>query len=486
MASLFQPNQPAPSSPLQSEVIRDNFDSLYDKLKALELRASSPVSTSVIVTGGPVYFRPGTTQQLSFLSFNTKIVDTSKATSYKTKKNLDGSLYREIQLALGPSNFQIEGLFLEILISLQRNGQVVFTEALAGQNNQLSSPFNIFISDSEVPIAFVILKKNAEGTLLPIEQTDIREARAIVSPAFQNNLQAAEIELEVQDQSTRIALLEPGLRVTNNLLVRLPSPGKLIADNSTLTNTIVEVLSGSAYLQDDGYLLRFAGASVDFKATPPLLGFPGTPRIIDANTPLVTDQYNKALIGLKYSGSFTDGENATLDIVHGTAAVAANQVVDPSIPSDTIPLAFVLYKTTATDVVPILDTTFVGTQRVTAEFIVTDLTTVPTSDPSDPAFIALEVDLYGLGPIKNGPLYTSSDVTGTLFQVGDPVDISDDNTRFLRRFVQNVTYNIITQKALVTVNNSFTEISLLRNPKIKPIAQHLDVIEDLRPFVGVR
>jgi hypothetical protein len=480
MASLFQPNQPAPSSPLQSDVIRDNFDSLYDKLKTLELRAQSPATTSLIVTGGPVYFRPGTSQQLSFLNFNTKVVNILTATSYKTKKNLDGTLYRELQLAAGPSNFQVEGLFLEVLISIQNNGQVVFTEALAGQNNQLSSPFNIYIADSEVPIAFVVLKKTVEGALLPIEQTDIREARAVVSPAFQNNPQVSEVEAQVEDQATRISSLEGGLQVTNNLLVKLPSVGKLIADNATTTNTIVEVLSGSAYLQDDGYLLRFAGARVDFKATPPSVGFPNTPRIISASIPsFVNGNYNKALIGVQYSGSYVDGENAELVVTHGTAAPAADQVVEPIIPADTIPLAFVLYRTTATDVYPLISTTSIGAIRISYEFIITDLISVPTSDPSDPAYITLEVDL-------SSESYTETYVTGTLFQVGDPVDIFDTNTRYLRRFVQNITYNVTTKKALVTVNNSFTEISLPRSPKIRSVSQHLNIIEDLRPFVGVR
>ena len=476
MVSTFKENVPATNSSLQSSEIRENFAALYDKVKALEVQETSPLGTSILVLGGPIYFRASTTQQLRLIRFNTKIFDIANSFGYKTRKDGYGSLYRELQPFKGPSSFEAEGLLLEILISLSSNGQLNFTESLVGQNNQLSSPFNIYFDDSEIPLALIILEKTGEGQLLPIQQENITDVRPFVTTSFQNNQQTADLEATVGDNTTRINSIESSLRITDALLGRLPPTAKLQADLTTTTNTKIEILSGIARSGNSGASgsLKFAGATVDFSLSAVSSG-----RNIAAGTPATTgDWWRKALISLQYDSLSVDPtENAILVVTHGVSAIAPDQVGEPVSPSMTVPLTKVLYrmKSDATNIRPLISLIDIDGFRLNHEFTITDLQSVPSSSE---AFGTLKADLSGTG-------FNQSTVETILFQVGDAVEIFDDNTRSVRRTISSVSFNITTNIVTISVTDSFVEISLLRNPKVRSISQNLNILEDTRPFIGI-
>jgi hypothetical protein len=85
----------------------------------------------------------------------------------------------------------------------------------------------------------------------------------------------------------------------------------------------------------------------------------------------------------------------------------------------------------------------------------------------------------------SGTGFTVSNVTTDIFQVGAAIDLFDDSTQPLRRFVTTSSYNLTTQVATITVSNSFVEISSLRNPKVRSTSKHIPFIDDLRPFIGI-
>ena len=198
MASLFQENQPSEGSSLQSAIIRENFTALFESLKTLEVRVEDPISTSVLILGGSVYFRPSTSQQLQLVNFSTRSFDINNTTGFKSVRSDEGILSKIEQNFRGVSAYESEGQYLEILISLKPNGTLTFTESTSAQNDVLSSSFNIFFDDSEVPLALVFLEKDSSGVLQKIQQTRISDIRPIVTTAFQNNEQAAITESQVQ------------------------------------------------------------------------------------------------------------------------------------------------------------------------------------------------------------------------------------------------------------------------------------------------
>jgi hypothetical protein len=481
MVSLFQENQPAASSAIQSAVIRDNFEALYDKVKALEVRAQNPATTSISVAGGVVYFRASTSQQLQLINFNTQVLDITQTVGYKTIKNLDGSLTRTLQAFAGPSAFQSQGLFLEILVSLRSNGLLTFTESYTSQNNTLSSPFNIYKDDAEIPIALVILEKTAAGVLQPIVQDRIKDVRPFLSPALQNNQQVTTIENTVNDNVARITKLEPSLRTTNACRVRLLPIDKRVADGTTTTNTQVEVLSGHVY-SPTNQRVKFWGATVDFSVSASTT-FPTGTRVKAAATPaLLANQWNKALICLQYTNLLPNNETGELVVIHGTQSSSPSLVVPPTAGATQIPLAMVIYRFNSggTNIVPFVSEQFCGTERLSYEFTIFNFVEVPntTNNPNYAAFITFDVDLSGTG-------FTVSDVTTNIFQVGAAIELFDDSTQPLRRFITSSSYNLTTQVANITVSNSFVEISSLRNPKVRSTSKHIPFIDDLRPFIGI-
>lgn len=478
MVSLFTINEPATNSPIQSAVIRENFEALYDKLKTLEVRAETTPSTSVLVEGGVVYFRAGSSNLLKLVSFNTAIFDFTAVRGFKTFKNPDGTLFRQQQAFSGPSAFESQGLFLETLLSLRPNGQLAFTEALTAQNNELSSPFNIAFDDEEIPLALIILQKSSEGDLQVIQQEDIRDTRPFLS-AYQNNEQAALLEAQVEDNTNRVTLAETALRVTDAFQVRIPPAAKLAADGTSATNTKVEVVSGTGLSETDGYSLSFAGAIVDFSASA-TEDLTASPKLYDAGVStlgLGAGEWNKILISAQYDATIVDPtENTKLVFTYGTNAVTADQVVDPVPVAGTVPLARVLVQMngSATEINPLISLITIGSVRLNYEFPISNLLPAGADASTE-----IEVDLSGTG-------FSDLFVNSTLFPNDTAIEIFDDNTRSFRREIDTTTYVSATSTtANITLKDSFVGISLLRNPKIRSITENIKVIEDLRPYIGI-
>ena len=482
MGTLFTENIPAANSALQSAEIRDNFTALYDKVKALEVRASSTPNYTVNILGtdGLIYFRPSTGRQLKPSPFPGTQVDLTATAFFKTKQNPDGSLYRELQNFVGPSQYQSQGLIIQILVSLNQYNQPILTESLVGQNNRLSSAhFNLYFDDSEIPLALIFLQKNTDGSLQVINQTDIADIRPFVTSAFQNNLQNAEQEALGLDNQVRINAIEPAILTTNSFLVKLPTVAKLEADGTLLTNTLLEVISGKAWCGGNTgltKLLKFGGCFVDFSRNPSSVS-----RVFSANTPaLIANYWNKAIITLIYDSSSTDvTENAKVVVVHGTSNIILSSVILPSLPSNAIPLATIVYRmnSSGTDIVPFTNQQTLGSYLLNHTFPIVSLTAAPTST-SGLAYISFTLDL-------SQTTASASDITTLWFQVGGVIDVSDSNTPTIRRVIASNSFNPTTRLLTVTVTNNFSEISLTRTPVAKSVSQHVDLVEDLRSFVGI-
>lgn len=488
MVSVFKENIPAANSSLQSAEIRGNFEALYDKLRTLEVQATDPVSTSLLVLGGPVYFRSSTNNQLKLIKFNTKILDLTTTFGYKTKKDGYGSLYRELQSFRGLSAFQTEGLILEIAIFISPSGQLTFTESLSAQSNRLSSPFNIYFDDSEIPIALLFVEKNGEGVLQVIRQTDVTDIRPVITSAFQNNTQSATIENQVQDNTTRIDTIETSLGIVDSLRVRLVPTAKLTADGTTSSNTRVEALSGSAWIGSiSTKLLKFAGAYIDF--SPAAIASTG---VVPASTPVgVTGQWNRGIVYLEYDPLSTDStNNSKIGVVHGTAASEPRYIIDAyaTLPANSIPLSYVLYKyNTSTTLRPLISQKDMATNnsnisdRIGFELPIVNLT---ASILSTEVFVDLTIDVSELLPYYANTAALGSATTSTYFKVNDNIDMIDSNTKSIRRVIYSSVFNSGTLTVKVITNNSFGELSLLRNPKARSV-KHTPIVDDLRPFIGI-
>lgn len=470
MASLFNENIPATASAIQSGELRDNFNALYDKVKTLEVRAANPEGSSIVVQGGPVYFRDGSLNTLKYIKFPTTEFDILQNRGFTSFRDAYGSIARASSSTLkGPrpiGSFR----YLEILISLKSNGQLIFTEATNPQSSPLSSPFNIYYGDDEIPIALIFLDINSAGVLQPIKQTDITDVRPFVTTAFQNNVQIATLEETVEDHSSRIEVLEPGLKITDNFLVRILPSEKQAIDGTSSTNTLVEILSGQT-ITPDGYLVRYAGGYVDFAWT---TSGNSAKRILDAETNLTglsQNFYNKALISVGYNPSSTDRtDNATITITHGGGASALSGLngITPSIPTNHIPLGYVSYRigSAGAAIVPLLSETSLGAVRMSYDFPITNLTSA-----------SLEIDMSNYSD-------SEADITNIHFKVTEFVDIFDANSRPLRRRIESSSYNSSSKKLNITLNDTFVGISLNRNPLARSVASHKSIIEDLRPFIG--
>ena len=472
MVSLYTKNQPTSGSSLQSSVIRDNFEALYNKVGTLEVRADSPATTFITLQGGPIYFRDSKVNSLKLVNFQTKRVDIQKLIGYKTKKIL-GVLSRELQSFSGPSEFQSEGLNLEVLITVNYLGEVIFTEALAGQNNELSSPFNIYFDDYEIPAALLLLKKNSNGVLQVIEQAQIYDARPSISSALQNNPTTADVETTIDNHEQRIVILESNSKVTSNGLVKLPSETKLLEEGTIVdgvnSNTKIEVISASG-IQDShsGQILRFAGGMVDFKvgATSNL-----DSRVFSAGTTAaLANNYIRAAICLIHDPSSVDPvENSTIKILHGTAAPSLDAPYltnTPTIPDGYIPLAKILYKMDGygTNIYPLTNMDTIDEQRINYKFPIINMT---------------EVD----GVVKEFAADWSTENLDP-FAVSDYIEIEDDNTRPIRRKI-----NYLASEdgySSISILDSFVDISIDRHPYVTKISSGtcIPLIEDVRPFIG--
>lgn len=458
MVSPFIENIPSPNSALVSSEIRDNFSALYDKVKTLEVQSYQD-STSIRILSGPVYFRSGSDQQLKLVKFPEIILDLNQATSYKTTKDAYGVISRSLQSFKGLSSFQSEGPLMEILVSANANGQVVITESTSAQNNKLSSPYNIFFDDSEIPLSLIFVEKNSEGTLQVVTSTDISEVRPVITTAFQNNEQVSAIENSLNDTIERVSALEPSAWSTDNLKLRFIPTTKLTADGTTTTNTKVEVLSGKAFV--NGMLLTFAGGYVDFaigSTTNTAL------RTYTAGTTTGSALYwRRALVSLEYNASTGDvTDNAILRITHGTENASPSGASKPSLPANNYPIGYVLYRSMipATSIYPILDSALVDAVRVSYEFAITNMTILPSG-----ATVEFLIDV--------GTAVVYSD-----FSAADDVEIFDSNTRPIRRKIQSSSA-YATGIIKIIVTNSFVDIDLARSPKFRWMksGKHQQIIE---------
>jgi hypothetical protein len=490
MVNVFKENVPATSSSLQSAEIRENFEALYDKVRALEVQATNPTSTSLLVLGGPVYFRSNTSQQLKLIRTSTRVFDLTTSFGYKTTRDGYGTLSREGQSFRGFSGFESEGPILEVMISINSLGQLVFTESLAGQSNRLSSPFNIYFDDSEIPIALLFVEKNSEGVLQKFQQTDLTDIRPFVTTAFQNNSQISNIESQVQDNTDRIDVVESTLKTSDSLKVRMIPAAKLAVDLTSTTNTRVECLSGTAWTGITGAgakPLKFAGGYVDFNpnVTTPSSG------VTPAGTPNgVINNWCRALIYLEADNSSTDPtNNSKIGVIHGTLGSEPRYTEDgyADLQSGQIPLAYVLYKYSSTSTIyPLISEVDMGgvgntniLSRIGFEFPIVGMNSLSTE-----IYDGFTINVSELEDYYSNSSDFQTAMEDTYFSVNDYVDIFDSNTRPIRRVIASSTFHPDTKTVTIQVSNSFGDISLSRSAKARSI-RHFPAIEDVRPFVGI-
>lgn len=483
MSNLFTPNVPVESSPMKSAEVRNNFTAIFDKLKTLEARATSPLATSVIIEGGPVYFRSGTATRLSLINFKTTVINLATTRGYATIKNSDGSLTREQLPSNGVSPFSTIGLFREILISLTNTGKLVFTEAAKPDSSTgLSRPFDIYFADEEVPICLIVIKQSGTlltyGQLATVEQIDITDVRPFVTTAFQNNSTVANLQDAVEDNQDRLDALEPSLRVTEALQVRLPSVEKMTIDGTLFTNTKLEVVSGDVYIGNR--LLRFPGGTVDLTGA-------------DQPGYLPTNNFNKALVGLQITGS-----GPALTVVHGVYvtppgandsktdrfAVQVPISMDDGYgglfaPTGILPLALISYRLSSTVEVPASGPDPDRTRIIKP---------IISSTHIDNLRVDHDFDIVGINSPVEFIVQIPTDVNpDDVFNLLQSVDIYDDNTRPLRRVVDNdapLTFDSLTRNMTIRVTESVVEIVLLRHAKMRAVNLHRPVIDDIRPFIG--
>lgn len=499
MVELFQQGIPAQESPIRSAEIRNNFEALYERLKVLEPRATTPIGTSVLVEGGSTFFRSGSSVlyndvgeavsgRLQFIDFKATLINLATASGFKTIKNSNGTLSREA-ITGGVSPFTQQGVYREVLISLNSLNKLTFTEG-ATTTTGLSRPFDIGIDDSEIPIALVMIQQSGSlgisGQLKSIEQINIKDVRPIITTAFQNNLTAAEQQVTLEDNTKRITSVEQSLKITDTLRVRIPLIEKLEIDGTNKTNTRLEVLSGQTYI--DNKLVKFPGALVEITQ--------------DLSTPIPVSNFNKVVVTLSDSG--------LIELIHGTSSDSNSDPADVLLPqevddgyldsgvhngilthlSDSVPLAIVSYRMisgvgTTSTIEPIVSEVFV------------DATFDTNDDVNGGIRFSYAFDMVSINSAQEFVVNIPADVDeADVFLTGQDIDLYDDNTRSFRRTISNNpqgTFNSTTRNMTIQVLETFVNevtspnavngISLQRNPKVVALNNHLQVIEDVRPFV---
>lgn len=480
MVTLFAPGIPIQDSQVKSAEIRNNFDALYDKIKTLEPRALSPEGVGVLILGGPVYFRGSDailydeflnpiSGKLSLIRFNDTIINLKTNNGYKTIKNPDGTLSR--QEIIGISPFPSINTFKEVMISLNFQGRLVFTEGATVSTSPISKPYEIAFDDKEIPICLITLQQSGSlSEFRNISQVDIVDIRPVITTAFQNNLDTGTLQSVVSDNANRIKLLEQK-KADDRLKVRVVLPEQLELDNTKTTNKKVEILSGNCYI--DRKLVKYPGGFID---------------ITTSMAPTNANYYNLAVLALNTSGGIevTHGvSHSNQYLVQYPATYLDGGVFSP--PSAKIPLAIVRYRAANSsgtqDIKPIVseifaDPSFDVNGNVTTGFRFNyDLSIVEFISSIE---FVIEIPLDIVSP-------------ATLLTVGNEIDLFDSNTRPFRCTITQLgTYNSSTKTQNVQVNrtfintlsspNSINGLSLNSSPKCRNISTHLDIVEDVRPF----
>lgn len=508
MTALFKEGIPAQDTPIRSVEIRDNFGALYDKLRTLEPRATTPESTQLLINGGPVYFRAGDSilyNQLGvaisgsqrLIIFQTSIIDLATANGFRTIKNPNGSLSKEPVIG-GISPFEENGLFREILITLNSQGRLSFTEG-ATTTTGLSRVFDIAFDDSEIPICLVVVQQfgtlNAPGQLAPIRQIDITDIRPIVTTAFQNNLSGASLEQNVLDTKLRVDALEQSV-VSDMLRVQIPSFEQLTLDSTTTTNRKIEIASGAAYI--NGKRITYPGGTILVTQDLPSGGLP-------------INNYAIACVAL-VEDSLLPGVGKIV-LYHSTAADSKNNpesvplpsaVRDPSdptgltlkAPANGVPLALLYYRM---DSIASGSTPGYTTQiKPIASDVFVDPTFNGDGTVSGGVRFVFAFDIVALGGPDRFTVAIPNDVDeNSVFLQGDTIEIFDNNTRSFRRQITNNpqgTFDANTRRLSIVVSETFVNdasypnaskgLSLKRSPKATIITKKPGVVlQDVRPFI---
>jgi hypothetical protein len=270
------------------------------------------------------------------------------------------------------------------------------------------------------------------------------------------------------------------------LKVQIPSIEQLTLDSTKTTNTKLEILSGSAYI--NGKLVKYPGGMVDIKT--------------NLTTPLPIDRFAAACVALDQSGSIV--------LYHGSVAEsnseppnvklpAAVRDVDDNFkaPANSVPLAIVYYRMSNQEDVP-------GTGlTLQVKPMVSDIFLDPLFDSDGNvtggqrlvyAFDIIEI----IAPNEFKVLLPVGVSETALFLAGQEVDLFDDNSRPIRRIVAGGgAFDSITRTKVVIVDEPFVNdvtfatptptfrgISLRRHPKARIVSEKPGlVIEDVRPFV---
>lgn len=462
---VFIQGEPKSKDKLSAKVIRDNFDALYQQLKTLEPRATEIISSSILIEGGPVYFKANSSSQLKFINFQTSLIDLKTAQGYRTQINEDGSKDRVLLPAKGISPFLTGqlGFYREVLVFLSPEGRLYFTEG-STTTNGISRAFDIFMSDADIPICLVLVRNvgelNKYGQIGNIQQVNIRDIRPVVSIAIQSNNQISDLQNSVSDNSDRLDILENRKTSANYFEVSI-DPFALTSDKK------LYIESGKTYI--DGKYVKFPGKIIDLT--------------IEPNRPpfIPSDNFNTALICF-------DVRTKDIKTIYGTSEDSVTDWRNCKYPSDVrdvdndlitdptiIPLSVLTYRAIRTDdqlptreIYPINNLTHIGDVRINYEFSITSI-------DQDQVSIQLSEDC-------------SEDIFNQIFESGFPteryVEIKDDNTiSFRRTIVSVISRNYNLKQKTIKLDRPLIGIDIKRYPKIKDLEWYKEVLEDVRALL---
>lgn len=464
MTELFKVGEPQYQSPMQSQVLRENFNALYNKVKTLEPRATSPISTRIYIEAGPVYFRSKESTQLKFINFFATEIDLVLTQGYKTEIGTQGERIRVILPEKGVSPFlttQIQ-YYREVLISLTIEGRLIFTEG-ATTPTGISRSFDIAFADGDIPIALVMVKHYGDplkyGQIQKIEQTSINDIRPFITSAFQNSDVNADTQQKVTDLDLRVQQVEAKNQIYG--------AGVVVLDydfTSDINNKKIYAEAGNIYV--GGKLVRFIGAEVDFTQSPYI------PPALDSNS-------------FNYCAIVYNDTSKQVETIHGTSSDSAADwrlVKTPSditnldndlvFPYGIVPLSMILYRAIdtigpTTEIVPLINYTHIGATRINYKFPIIAI---------DEILITIQIPLDVADDTFN-QLYAKDLYVDTFIEIGD------DNSQPIQRQIITTTRDLTLRTISVEVNKIIPSvISISNNAKAKDLIWNREVVDDIRPI----
>lgn len=459
---MFYINRPAKGEKISSQVIRQNFNYLYNCLKTLDVTPTQPISKYVYIKGGILYYSNNNSEKLQIIKINDMLFEFDRG--FKTIFNPDGTLSREeiTHNGLSPFNINEVGYYREVLIILKNDGRFYFIEGRTSRDN-ISRPYDFCVYSNEIPIAIIKVQHSGEigkpHQINPIEEYDILDVRPFISIPYERDFNLTQLNFNIDRINNRINRLEYN-SIVNDYFMPVIDEYNLPEDKK------IYIYPAKCYV--DGRLIKFYGGVIDFTLPEfrPNFNYQGC--------------YNSCLI-------YYDVIEDKINVIHGETedcVVDYRNVQYPArvrdlnrnlyVDNTKIPIAVVIYRAfndaqVTREIYPINSYTHCGNVRISHKYNIIDI---------DNDIIKVRIDND-----------VDISVFEQLFSVNsnnkNNIMIEDNSNICTRRIIAVIENNITERIKILKLDKKIQNIERYLSPKAIDLLYHREVIEDVRPHLSI-